>query len=74
MSRTSVTTHDLFLRLGATTRLRSARADAVFRRLRLEKPEDDKDSVQTPLADAPAGAKDAKTSSVNPNGLRTSEA
>ncbi|MEM8936888.1 MAG: hypothetical protein AAGC77_10820 [Pseudomonadota bacterium] len=34
MSRLDVTTQDLFLRLGSTSRSRSARADEVFRRLR----------------------------------------
>lgn len=32
-----VTTRDLFMRLGSTSQRRSARADAVFRRLRVEK-------------------------------------
>lgn len=34
MSRMDVTTQDLFLRLGSTSQSRSARADALFRRLR----------------------------------------
>lgn len=37
MSKIDVTTRDLFMRLGATSQSRSARADAVFRRLRVEK-------------------------------------
>lgn len=37
MSKLDVTTRDLFMRLGSTSQLRSARADAVFRRLRIEK-------------------------------------
>ncbi len=32
-----MTTQDLLLRLGTTSHLRSARADVLFRRLRLEK-------------------------------------
>ncbi len=34
MSRMDVTTQELFLRLGTTSLSRSARADALFRRLR----------------------------------------
>ncbi len=34
MSRIDVTTQELFLRLGDTSQSRSARADALFRRLR----------------------------------------
>ncbi|MFC2953107.1 hypothetical protein ACFOOP_14300 [Marinicaulis aureus] len=34
MSRMDVTTQELFLRLGTTSQSRSARADALFRRLR----------------------------------------
>ena len=37
MSQLEITTQDLFLRLGATSRSRSTKADALFRRLRLEK-------------------------------------
>ncbi|MEM8772655.1 MAG: hypothetical protein AAGD92_13500 [Pseudomonadota bacterium] len=36
MSKLDVTTQDLFLRLGPTSQSRSAKADAVFRRLRME--------------------------------------
>jgi plasmid maintenance system killer protein len=36
MSKLDVTTQELFLRLGTTSRTRSAKADAVFRRLRME--------------------------------------
>jgi len=36
MSRIDLSTRDLFLRLGATPRSRSARADKLFRRLRAE--------------------------------------
>ncbi len=36
MSKLDVTTQDLFLRLGTTSRTRSAKADALFRRLRME--------------------------------------
>lgn len=36
MSRIDLSTHELFLRLGATPRSRSARADKLFRRLRSE--------------------------------------
>ncbi len=34
-----VTTQDLFLRLGRTSRTRSAKADALFRRLRFDREE-----------------------------------
>ncbi len=34
MSRMNISTEDLFLRLGSTPRLRSSRADSLFRRLR----------------------------------------
>jgi hypothetical protein len=36
VSRIDISTHDLFLRLGATPVRRSARADELFRRLRNE--------------------------------------
>lgn len=36
MSRMDRSTQDLFLRLGSTPRLRSSRADSLFRRLRSE--------------------------------------
>ncbi len=39
MSRMDVTTQELFLRLGTTSQSRSARADALFRRLRAEEDE-----------------------------------
>lgn len=41
MSRTEVTTQDLFLRLGPTWRSRSARADALFRQLRTQQNDGD---------------------------------
>jgi hypothetical protein len=34
MSRIDISTEELFLRLGSTPRLRSSRADSLFRRLR----------------------------------------
>ena len=37
MSQLEITTQDLLLRLGATSLSRSTKADALFRRLRLEK-------------------------------------
>ena len=37
MSKLDVTTQDLFLRLGATSLSRRAKADALFRRLRFDK-------------------------------------
>lgn len=49
MSRIDVTTQDLFLRLGATSRSRSTRADALFRRLR----EQDSEQVALDLMRAP---------------------
>lgn len=39
MSRIDLSTRELFLRLGATPRSRSARADKLFRRLRAEEAE-----------------------------------
>jgi hypothetical protein len=36
MSKLDATTQDLFLRLGATSLTRSAKADALFRRLRFD--------------------------------------
>jgi len=39
MSKLDVTTQELFLRLGSTSQLRSARADALFRRLRFDRSE-----------------------------------
>lgn len=37
LSKLDITTQDLFMRLGATGLSRSARADALFRRLRFDK-------------------------------------
>lgn len=39
MSKLDVTTQDLFLKLGSTSQMRSARADALFRRLRFDRNE-----------------------------------
>lgn len=49
MSKMDVTTQDLFRRLGPTSRSRSAKADAVFRRLRLE----NSDQIADALSRAP---------------------
>lgn len=49
MSKLDVTTQDLFLRLGSTSHSRSARADVLFRRLRLEK----QDQIADALMRAP---------------------
>lgn len=49
MSKLDVTTQDLFLRLGATSLTRSAKADALFRRLRF----DEQDQIKGALSRAP---------------------
>jgi len=49
MSKLDVTTQDLFLRLGATSLTRSAKADALFRRLRF----DEQAQIQNSLMRAP---------------------
>lgn len=49
MSKLDVTTQDLFLRLGATSLTRSAKADALFRRLRF----DEQDQIKGSLMRAP---------------------
>ena len=49
MSRLEVTTQELFLRLDKNSRSRSAKADAVFRRLRLER----EDQIADALMRAP---------------------
>jgi len=46
MSKLDVTTQDLFLRLGATSLTRSAKADALFRRLRF----DEQDQIKGALS------------------------
>jgi len=50
MSRMNLTTQDLLLRLGKTAQSRSARADAVFRKLRLNQ----RDQIADALSRAPA--------------------
>ena len=49
MSRLDVTTQELFLRLDDNSRSRSAKADALFRRLRLER----EDQIADALMRAP---------------------
>ena len=49
MSKLDITTQDLFLRLGATSLTRSAKADALFRRLRF----DEQSQIQKSLTRAP---------------------
>lgn len=49
MSRLEVTTQELFLRLDKNSRSRSAKADALFRRLRLER----EDQIADALMRAP---------------------
>ena len=49
MSKLDITTQDLFLRLGATSLTRSAKADALFRRLRF----DEQSQIQKSLTGAP---------------------
>lgn len=49
MSRLDVTTQELFLRLDKNSRSRSAKADALFRRLRLER----EDQIADALMRAP---------------------
>ena len=50
MSRFDITTQDLFRQIGTTSLSRKARADAVFRRLRLEAD----DQIAEALLRAPA--------------------
>ncbi|WDI31148.1 hypothetical protein PUV54_14450 [Hyphococcus flavus] len=50
MSRMDTTTQELFLRLGTTSQSRSARADALFRRLRAQ----EQDQLSHQLSKAPA--------------------
>ena len=51
MSRLEETTQDLFLQLDRNSRSRSAKADAVFRRLRLEREDQISDALmRTPGA------------------------
>lgn len=56
MSRIDVSTRELFLRLGATPRSRSARADRLFRRLRTEETEAIVDQLLKPAARIDAAA------------------
>lgn len=49
MSKLDITTQDLLLRLGSTSHLRSARAEALFRRLR----RDDEPNIGKTLSKAP---------------------
>ncbi len=56
MSKLDVTTQDLFRRLGPTSRSRSVKADAVFRRLRLEQ----SDQIADALGRAPKIIKPAE--------------
>ncbi len=49
MSKMEITTQDLLLRLGSTSHLRSARAEALFRRLRFDK----QDQISDALMRAP---------------------
>lgn len=61
MSKTDVTTHDLFMRLGSTSWLRSMRADALFRRLRIERQDQTEDAFAHEAETTPAGDnRDAK--------------
>ena len=53
MSRVDLSTHDLFLRLGATPLSRRARADKLFRQLRAEEEE----SIVGALTKAPGAVK-----------------
>ncbi|MEO1136582.1 MAG: hypothetical protein AAFW68_08240 [Pseudomonadota bacterium] len=56
MSRMDVTTQELFLRLGTTSQSRSARADALFRRLRTaEQVKLSEDLLKTPRKLAVSG-------------------
>jgi hypothetical protein len=53
MSRIDISTRELFLRLGATPRARSARADQLFRRLRTEDaPAEDEEPPRRGAGDA----------------------
>ena len=60
MSRLEVTTQELFLQLDKNSRSRSAKADAVFRRLRLEREDQIADALmRAPRALSFAGAEEA---------------
>lgn len=50
MSRIDLSTRDLFLRLGTTPRIRSARADKLFRKLRSEETEAIVEALMKPPA------------------------
>ncbi len=56
MSKIDVTTQDLLRRLGPTSRSRSSKADAVFRRLRMEQ----SDQIADALARAPKSIRAAE--------------
>lgn len=56
MSRIDLSTYELFLRLGATPRTRSARADKLFRRLRSEEEQEIIDSMTKAPARLPLRA------------------
>ena len=61
MSKLDVTTNDLFQRLGPTSRSRSVKADAVFRRLRLEQ----SDQIADALSRAPKAINTAEIAGGN---------
>lgn len=58
MSRVDLSTHDLFLRLGATPLSRRARADKLFRQLRAE----EEDAIIGAMTKAPGAVKVAPKS------------
>ena len=62
MSKMDVTTQDLLLQLGPTSHTRSAKADAVFRRLRLE----DANQIADKLMRAPRAFEAPKAKSQAP--------
>ena len=61
MSRMDLTTQELFLQLGTTSMSRSAKADALFRRLR----DNEQDDVAEQLVRAPSRLKLKKGNPLN---------
>jgi|GEM_PF-6170631 len=69
MSKIDVTTQELLRRLGPTSRSRSAKADAVFRRLRLEQT----DQITDALKRAPKSLENAGKLAGEPTAQRNTE-
>lgn len=63
MSRMEITTQELFLRLGTTSQSRSARADALFRRLR----DQEQEKLSSDLMRSPRRVMLSKARPINPS-------